>query len=91
MKPSNKFHSFLSKFLYLANEAGVHKEEWKEDLYNKLTFRLCHEPSLEDRKRILLLSKRLVERGYQTWGKKKERKRESGWCDSYVDSLPRTG
>ena len=40
MKPSDKFHSFLSEFLYLANEAGVHKDEWKEDLYNKLTFKL---------------------------------------------------
>ena len=40
MKPGDKFHSFLSEFLYLANEAGIHEDEWKEDLYNKLTFKL---------------------------------------------------
>jgi hypothetical protein len=40
MKPGDKFYSFLSKFLYLANKAGVHEDKWKEDLYNKLTFKL---------------------------------------------------
>jgi hypothetical protein len=34
----------------------------------------CHEPNLEDRKQILLLSKRLVEREYQTWEKKKNKR-----------------
>ena len=27
MKPGNKFYSFLSKFLYLANKAGVHEDK----------------------------------------------------------------
>ena len=40
MKPCDKFHNFLSEFLYLAGEAGVNENDWKEDLYNKLTFKL---------------------------------------------------
>ena len=36
MKPSDHFQSFLSDFTYLADEAGLAKEEWKEELYRKL-------------------------------------------------------
>lgn len=40
MKPNDKFHSFLSEFLYLADEAGVNVDDRKEDLYNELTTEL---------------------------------------------------
>lgn len=40
MRPSTKWHDFLSEFLYLAAEAGVVEETWKDDLYNKLTLRM---------------------------------------------------
>lgn len=35
-KPSDQFQSFLSDFTYLAVEAGLAKQEWKEELYRKL-------------------------------------------------------
>lgn len=40
MKTSDKFHDFLSEFLYLAAEAGVAEDDWKDELYNKLTTKL---------------------------------------------------
>ena len=40
MKVSNKFYDFLSKFLYLAAEAGVAEDDWKDELYHKLTTEL---------------------------------------------------
>ncbi|ODM21263.1 hypothetical protein SI65_04316 [Aspergillus cristatus] len=35
MKNGDKFHDFLSEFLYLAAEAGVAEDDWKEELYHK--------------------------------------------------------
>ena len=40
MKTNDKFHDFLSEFLYLAAEAGVAEDNWKDELYTKLTTRL---------------------------------------------------
>lgn len=40
MKVSDKFHDFLSEFLYLAAEAGVAEDDWKDELYFKLTTKL---------------------------------------------------
>lgn len=40
MKTSDKFHDFLSEFLYLAAEAGVAEDDWKDELYHKLTTKL---------------------------------------------------
>lgn len=40
MKTSDKFHDFLSEFLYLAAEAGVSEDDWKDELYTKLTTKL---------------------------------------------------
>ena len=40
MKTSDKFHDFLSEFLYLAAEAGVAEEDWRDELYTKLTTEL---------------------------------------------------
>lgn len=40
MKTSDKFHDFLSEFLYLAAEAGVVEEDWKDELYHRLTTEL---------------------------------------------------
>ncbi|OJJ82792.1 uncharacterized protein ASPGLDRAFT_129833, partial [Aspergillus glaucus CBS 516.65] len=40
MKTSDKFHEFLSGFLYLAAEADVAEKDWKNELYTKLTTRL---------------------------------------------------
>ena len=40
MKTSDKFHDFLSEFLYLAAEAGVAEDNWKDELYTKLTTKL---------------------------------------------------
>ena len=40
MKTSGKFHDFLFEFLYLAAEAGVADDDWKEELYTKLTTKL---------------------------------------------------
>jgi hypothetical protein len=40
MKPADKYHTFLSEFLYLAEEADIPYTDRKEDLYNKLTFKL---------------------------------------------------
>lgn len=40
MKTSDKFHEFLSEFLYLAAEADVAEKDWKDELYTKLTTRL---------------------------------------------------
>lgn len=37
MKVNDKFLIFLSKFLYLAAEAGVAEDNWKDELYHKLT------------------------------------------------------
>lgn len=36
MKSSDKFHEFLSEFLYLAAEAGVVEDDWKDELYPKI-------------------------------------------------------
>jgi len=40
MKTSDEFHDFYSEFLYLAAEANVPEESWKEELYQKLTIKL---------------------------------------------------
>lgn len=40
MKANDKFHDFLSEFLYLAAEAGVAEDTWKDELYIKLTTKL---------------------------------------------------
>ncbi|ODM23319.1 hypothetical protein SI65_00908 [Aspergillus cristatus] len=51
MKTSDKFHDFLSEFLYLAAEAGVAEDDWKDELYHKLTTelqKLCISDSIED-------------------------------------------
>ena len=40
MKVNDKFHDFLSEFLYLAAEAGVAEDDWKDELYYKLTIKL---------------------------------------------------
>jgi hypothetical protein len=40
MKPSVKWNDFISKFLYLAAEASVPEETWKDDLYNKLSLHM---------------------------------------------------
>lgn len=40
MKTGDKFHDFLSEFLYLAAEAGVAEEDWKDELYHRLTTEL---------------------------------------------------
>lgn len=40
MKVSDKFHDFLSEFLYLAAEAGIAEDDWKDELYYKLTTKL---------------------------------------------------
>jgi hypothetical protein len=40
MKPSVKWNDFISEFLYLAAEASVPEETWKDDLYNKLSLRM---------------------------------------------------
>ena len=40
MKNGDKFHDFLSEFLYLAAEAGVAEDSWKDELYIKLTTKL---------------------------------------------------
>ncbi|ODM22623.1 hypothetical protein SI65_00212 [Aspergillus cristatus] len=51
MKVNDKFHDFLSEFLYLAAEAGVAKDDWKDELYHKLTTelqKLCISESIKD-------------------------------------------
>ena len=51
MKTSDKFHDFLSEFLYLAAEAGVAEYNWKYELYTKLTTKLqepCISASYQD-------------------------------------------
>lgn len=51
MKAGDKFHDFLSEFLYLAAEAGVAEEDWKDELYHKLTTelqKLCISASIQD-------------------------------------------
>jgi hypothetical protein len=35
-----KFHDFLTEFLYLAEEAEINRDDWKEELYQKLTAKL---------------------------------------------------
>lgn len=40
MKTSNKFHDFLSEFLYLVAEAGIAEEDWKDELYHHITTEL---------------------------------------------------
>lgn len=34
---NNKFNDFLSEFLHLAAEAGVPQDDWKQEMYSKLT------------------------------------------------------
>lgn len=51
MKPGDKFHDFLSEFLYLAAEAGVAENNWRDELYTKLTTKLqelCISASYQD-------------------------------------------
>ena len=51
MKASDKFHNFLSEFLYLAVEAGVAEHDWKDELYHKLTTelqKLCITASIQN-------------------------------------------
>ena len=51
MRVSDKFHDFLSEFLYLAAEAGVMEDDWKDELYHKLTTelqKLCISDSIKD-------------------------------------------
>lgn len=51
MKTSDKFHDFHSEFLCLAAEAGVAEEDWKDELYYKLTTELqkmCISDSIKD-------------------------------------------
>lgn len=51
MKVSDKFHDFLSEFLYLAAEAGVAEDDWKDELHTKLTTKLqelCISASYQD-------------------------------------------
>ena len=40
MTPKDNFNEFLSKFLRLAGLAGIPEDEHKEELYDKLTYRL---------------------------------------------------
>ena len=51
MKTGNKFHDFLSEFLHLAAEAGVAEEDWKDELFHKLTTelqKLCITASIQN-------------------------------------------
>src|SRR6266850_2996693 len=38
--PSDSYHDFLTEFLYLAGEASIPPIQFKEELYEKLTYRL---------------------------------------------------
>ena len=40
MKPTDKFHDFLSEFLYLTAKAGVSEDDWKDELYHWITTEL---------------------------------------------------
>ena len=40
MKPSDPYHEFLTEFLHLAGEASIPPDQLKEELYEKLTYRL---------------------------------------------------
>jgi Zinc knuckle len=40
MKPSDPYHEFLTEFLHLADEACIPPDQLKEELYEKLTYRL---------------------------------------------------
>ncbi|KAK1144166.1 hypothetical protein N8T08_005830 [Aspergillus melleus] len=40
MKKDDKFHEFLSEFIYVASEAGIHDEDMKDELYQKLPRKL---------------------------------------------------
>lgn len=40
MKSSDKFYDFLSEFLYLAAKVGIAEDDWKEELYHKITTEL---------------------------------------------------
>ena len=40
MKPTDRFHDFLSEFLYLAAEAGVSDDDLKDELYYRITTKL---------------------------------------------------
>ena len=40
MKPTDKFHDFLSEFLYLTVKAGVSEDDWKDELYHQITTEL---------------------------------------------------
>lgn len=51
MKTSDRFHDFLSEFLYLAAESGIMEEDWKDELYHKLTTelqKLCISDSIKE-------------------------------------------
>ena len=38
--PKGKFYTFISNFRYLAVEAGIDPDYWREDLYQRLPFKL---------------------------------------------------
>ena len=40
MKNTDRFHDFLSEFLYLATEAGVSDDDLKDELYHQITTKL---------------------------------------------------
>ena len=40
MKPTDRYHDFLTEFLYLTGEAGIPESEYKEELYERLTYKL---------------------------------------------------
>ena len=40
MKTTDRFHDFLSEFLYLAAEAGVSDDDLKDELYHRITTKL---------------------------------------------------
>jgi hypothetical protein len=42
IKTTNKFQDFLSEFSYLAQESGLAKPEWKEELYYCINVELQH-------------------------------------------------
>ncbi|KKA22077.1 Gag/polymerase/env polyprotein [Rasamsonia emersonii CBS 393.64] len=37
MKNKDKFHDFLSEFIYWADEAEIDEKDWREELYQKIT------------------------------------------------------
>jgi hypothetical protein len=40
MKTTDKFQDFLSEFSYLAQESGLAKPKWKEELYYRINVEL---------------------------------------------------